>query len=77
MGSNVIRIFLIHFTTFERRKEEQMKREVFFKEVITGICVGLFVWFFFFFFFFGLNFKTHPLNFTIFHFSPLSLSFVI
>ena len=37
----LLEFFLIHFTTFERRKEEQMKRKVFLKEFAIGFSVGL------------------------------------
>ena len=41
--------FLTHFTTFERRKEEQMKREVFFQGSCNWwLCFFVFVFFFFF-----------------------------
>ena len=56
----LLEVFPIHFTTLESRKEEQMKREVFLKEVVIGICVGLFVCFFtflFLFLFFIFNVK--------------------
>ena len=50
----LLEFFLIHFTTFERRKEEQMKRKVFFKEVVIGFSVGLSVCLLLLLFFFNV-----------------------